>query len=74
MKPLHVYPVNDIYPHDLEGTSCACVPNVKVQDGEYLIVHNSWDMREELEILSAEQHGLRTTADRVTDNKETPSH
>ncbi len=47
-KPLHVYPVNDLYKHDtLGGQECWCEPEVE-HDG-MLIVHNSADRREDYE-------------------------
>ncbi len=40
----HVYPVNDLKEHELEGTDCWCHPDVV--DG-CVVVHNSFDGREE---------------------------
>lgn len=41
--PIHVYPVDDWFPHWLEGTTCRCNPEV---DEDGLVVHNSFDGRE----------------------------
>ena len=41
----HVYPVNDLRTHFLEGFTCWCAP--REEDG--VIVHNSMDRREEYE-------------------------
>ncbi len=42
----HVYPVNDTYPHRLEGFKCACKPE---QHELGFILHNSFDGREDFE-------------------------
>lgn len=46
---MHVYPLDDIYEHDTEGTGCACQPKIEIVSGELLVIHNSWDGREFLE-------------------------
>lgn len=46
-KPWHVFPVNDIKPHDTEGPACHCIPTIHDHaDGVILILHNSFDGRE----------------------------
>jgi len=47
----HVYPVNDLHEHVLEGTECPCHPRIEVSGGGLLIIHNAWDFREVLEWL-----------------------
>ena len=42
---IHVYPLNDIRDHDLEGTMCECQPRVEFDIG-ILVIHNAWDFRE----------------------------
>lgn len=42
----HVYPLNDLLPHNTEGTECHCDPKIEVVGGSLLIVHNSFDGRE----------------------------
>ena len=49
---IHVYPLNDIHPHDTSdnGSTCNCVPNVIIEpDAEMIIVYNSFDGREGVE-------------------------
>lgn len=41
----HVYPIDDLKPHDLEGVACWCRPRVE----DDLIIHNSMDERETYE-------------------------
>jgi len=47
MEPLHVIPLNDKIDHTCDD-QCPCMPR-KVEDG-MVIVHNSFDGREILEI------------------------
>lgn len=53
---MHVYPVNDLYPHDTDsGGQCECNPKVEFLDGgDALVIHNSWDGREIFEQLEGE--------------------
>jgi len=53
----HVYPVNDAIPHNLEnGGQCDCRPKLDVlENGDILIIHNSWDGREIFEQLDDPQ-------------------
>ena len=46
---IHVLPVNDLEPHDEEGTTCKCEPRVEFVEGGMLVVHNSFDGREMIE-------------------------
>jgi len=47
---LHILPINDIKSHQ-EESSCICSPTVEiVESGDMLIVHNSFDGRENKEI------------------------
>lgn len=41
---IHVYPVNDLWKHDLETFDCACSP--KIDYVNFLVIHNSLDGRE----------------------------
>lgn len=43
----HVYPLDDLKPHDTESKNCDCNPRID-WDAE-IIVHNSWDCREAVE-------------------------
>lgn len=42
-----VYPVNDDFNHDLFNESCWCNP--RIEENGQLIVHNSFDGREDFE-------------------------
>lgn len=49
--PLHVYPVNDLVGHELEGDECVCGPHsepVKRDDGSigWMVVHEALDGRD----------------------------
>lgn len=44
---IHVYPVNDLKEHDTENTTCECCPAVVFEEGEMIVVHNSFDGRED---------------------------
>jgi len=51
----HVYPLNDIKEHDISdsGNTCHCNPTVIVEpDSEILVIHNSFDGREGLELAN----------------------
>lgn len=43
---IHVYPTNDLRPHELEGTMCPCGPTVEWDHPEAIVIHRSWDGRE----------------------------
>lgn len=67
-EPIHVYPVNDLRTHYLESVSsqldgfsedvppycpCLCEPiKEKQENGVWLIIHNSFDGREGVEIVN----------------------
>ena len=42
---LNVIPVGDIKAH-IEDSTCDCGPELVMQNGEMIIVHNAWDGRE----------------------------
>ncbi len=47
----HILPINDIKEHD-ENSMCPCHPRVEIlNNGNVLIIHNSFDGREYVEIL-----------------------
>ncbi len=48
-RPIHVYPINDTYPHITEGVGCPCKPRIEDVEGGTLIIHNSFDGREKAE-------------------------
>lgn len=47
----HVYPENDLKPHDLYGYNCECQPEVKYDSADefVMVIHNAFDKREKLE-------------------------
>jgi hypothetical protein len=45
----HVYPLNDLRDHDLEGTDCWCHPEIDDSADELLVIHNALDQREKYE-------------------------
>lgn len=47
----HILPLNDLEEH-LEKSTCKCTPNVELlEDGDLLVIHNSFDKREIIERL-----------------------
>lgn len=47
----HVTPINDIDTHE-EATCCKCFPKVEeLENGDLMVVHNSFDGREYIEQL-----------------------
>lgn len=53
---VHVYPVDDLYQHYLDGGDCPCDPVIEWKDvvsgaiyDEPLCIHRSWDGREIIE-------------------------
>ena len=45
---IHVTPINDLEEHE-ESSTCKCQPSVIEENGELIIVHNSFDGREGVE-------------------------
>ena len=45
---INITPINDIEPHE-ESSTCHCEPNIIVENGEIIVVHNSFDGREGVE-------------------------
>jgi len=46
---IHIIPVNDLKPHEEEGTACKCEPRVEFLEGGMLVIHNAYDNREIIE-------------------------
>jgi hypothetical protein len=46
---INVYPINDLEEHDLDST-CKCMPTIKEEYGQMIVVHNSFDCREAVEV------------------------
>lgn len=47
----HVLQINDIKEHE-EASTCQCDPKVMHEDGDMIIVHNSYDGRELFEEIN----------------------
>jgi hypothetical protein len=45
---IHVIPLNDLKPHRYSHV-CHCIPEVECEDGNMVVVHNSYDGREGIE-------------------------
>lgn len=45
-KDIHVFPIDDLLPHDQVGTDCMCDPRIEIYGAWLMIVHNSYDGRE----------------------------
>jgi len=45
---IHIYPVNDLKEH-IENTTCECEPKIITENGEMIVIHNSFDHREIIE-------------------------
>jgi hypothetical protein len=50
-KVWHVYPMNDLQPHVVDGhdVECRCVPQIRPEGLGILVIHNAFDHREEFE-------------------------
>jgi len=47
----HILPINDLKEHE-ELTTCECEPKIDILDnGDMLIIHNSFDGREAIEMV-----------------------
>lgn len=52
MSIWHLLPMNDLKEHQ-EQSTCECEPEVEMQEnGDMLVIHNSFDGREALEIVN----------------------
>ena len=47
---LHIIPLNDLKEHTEEST-CECCPELIIENGEMIFVHNSYDKRELIDTL-----------------------
>lgn len=45
-EDVHVFPLDDILPHNTDDSECMCDPEILVEGGALIIVHNSYDGRE----------------------------
>ncbi len=46
---IHIVPTNDLKEHE-ESSTCECLPELIVENGTMLFVHNSYDGREIIEL------------------------
>lgn len=51
MSVHHVYPLNDLKPHDTESIYCDCNPMIDWTNR--LVIHHAWDHREAVEEAEA---------------------
>jgi hypothetical protein len=51
---IHIHPLNDIKEHDTSYTvsTCHCKPTSKIEGGEIIVIHNSFDGREGVEMVN----------------------
>ncbi len=42
---LHILPINDLKEHE-ESSTCDCTPELIIENGEMILVHNAYDNRE----------------------------
>ena len=47
----NILPINDLKEHS-ENSTCECNPKVIFENGEMIIIHNSYDGREGLELYN----------------------
>ena len=48
-KDVHVFPIDDLLEHNTDSGECMCDPEVIVEGGSLIYVHNSYDGREDRE-------------------------
>lgn len=61
----HVFPTDERDRHELTGTNCPCNPRIETRD-TIIVVHNSWDGREAVEIANDILNPLKDGMQRVT--------
>ena len=49
----NILPINDLKEH-IEDSTCECLPNVVFENGEMIVIHNSFDGREIIEEKEAD--------------------
>lgn len=47
----HVTPNNDLKEHE-QSTTCHCGPRIEYENGDMIVIHNSYDGREGVEIVN----------------------
>jgi hypothetical protein len=64
---LHIIPLNDLEEH-VEDSTCKCCPRLIMENGEMILVHNSFDGREIRERLEERRKKLQEKIDKTTDH------
>jgi hypothetical protein len=58
---IHVFPTNDIKEHMIDDNhACNCNPRIYYENGEMIVIHNSYDGRETREFNLLEEYGKET--------------
>jgi hypothetical protein len=47
-RMINITPDNDLKEHE-ESPHCHCLPRIKYENGEMIVIHNSYDLREVIE-------------------------
>lgn len=55
---INIVPNNDLKPHR-EDSTCECKPNILWENGEMIVVHNSYDRRELNEVIEYNTEELK---------------
>lgn len=61
MSDTHVYPLDDLIPHNTESRDCSCSPRIEESKKGTVVVHNSFDGRELQEqglLIDPESQGM----------------
>ena len=48
MSIYHIVPINDLKDH-FDSAECECEPSISFENGDMIITHNSYDLREIIE-------------------------
>lgn len=48
----HIEPVNDLKEHLFDGAFCHCEPEIRFEEGDMFVIHNSYDGREGVELAN----------------------
>jgi hypothetical protein len=58
----HVIPINDLSEHVEDAGNCNCKPELIIENGSMIFIHNSFDGREGIELyneMNKDDHGNR---------------
>ena len=53
---IHVYPENDLYPHNTDSAECPCCPRIEQEGRTVRVIHNAWDQRDKLSPVYVRRH------------------